>query len=85
MISSNVIGKKRKKERQFLCETTFSLPKGGCAPKVKDCLRRVLVSDAIKWPRISLKKLGRSTDQTGGDVYRTLIALGFSKKRLSQM
>ena len=53
--------------------TTTNLPREGRPPKLTDQARRVLIREATKRPKITLKELQSSTAEIGVSVQRTTL------------
>ena len=54
--------------------TTTNLPREGRPPKLTDTARRALIREATKRPKITLKELQSSTEETGVSVHRTTLS-----------
>ena len=54
--------------------TTTNLPREGLPPKLTDQARRVLIREATKRPKITLKELQSSTAEIGVSVHRTTLS-----------
>ena len=51
--------------------TTINLPREGRQPKLTDQVRRALIREATKRPKITLKELQSSTEEIGVSVHKT--------------